>query len=76
MFAALLIVEILMSCIFNQINGAFHNYLSLYIGDDDNNTAFVRSYCLFDPLGRTAERQGQVAQYVPGHKNLNGNSSI
>ena len=28
----------LMNCIFNQINGDFHNYLSLYIGDNDNNT--------------------------------------
>ena len=31
-FAALLIIEMLMNCIFNQINSAFHNYLSLYIG--------------------------------------------
>ena len=36
MFAALLIIEMLMNCIFNQINRAFHNYLSLYIGDNDN----------------------------------------
>ena len=41
--AALLIIKMLMNCIFNQINGAFHNYLSLYIGDNDNNT----TYCLF-----------------------------
>ena len=27
----LLIIEMLMNCIFNQINGAFHNYLALYI---------------------------------------------
>ena len=46
-FAALLIIEMLMNCIFNQINGAFPNYLSLYIGDNDNNTTFVGSYCLF-----------------------------
>ena len=38
------------NCIFNQINGAFHNYLSLYIGDNDNNTTFVGSYCLFVAL--------------------------
>ena len=37
----------LMNCIFNQINGAFHNYLSLYIGNNDINTTFVGSYCLF-----------------------------
>ena len=39
-FAALLIVEMLMNCIFNQINSSFHNYLALYIyiGDNDNNT--------------------------------------
>ena len=49
-FAALLIIEMLMNCIFNQINGAFHNYLSLYIGDNDNNTTFVESYCLFVAL--------------------------
>ena len=28
MFAALLIIEMLMNCILNQINGTFHNYLS------------------------------------------------
>ena len=28
----LLIIEMLMNCIFNQINGAFHNYFALYIG--------------------------------------------
>ena len=49
-FAALLIIEMLMNCIFSQINGAFHNYLSLYIGDNDNNTTFVGSYCLFVAL--------------------------
>ena len=49
-FAVLLIIEMLMNCIFNQINGAFHNYLSLYIGDNDNNTTFVGSYCLFVAL--------------------------
>ena len=49
-FAALLIIEMLMNCIFNQINGAFHNYLSLYIGNNDNNTTFVGSYCLFVTL--------------------------
>ena len=37
-FAALLIIEMLMNCIFNQINSSFHNYLALYIGDNDNNT--------------------------------------
>ena len=37
----------LTNCIFNQINGAFHNYLSLYIGDNVNNTTFAGSYCLF-----------------------------
>ena len=57
MFAAsLLIIEMLMNCIFNQINGAFYNYLSLYIGDNDNNTTFVESYCLF------------VAPYYAGHQ--------
>ena len=40
-----MIIEMLMSYIFNQINGAFHNYLSLYIGDNDS-TTFVRSYCI------------------------------
>ena len=49
-FAALLIIEMLMKCIFNQINGAFHNYLSLYIGDNDNNTTFVGWFCLFVAL--------------------------
>ena len=39
-----------MNCIFNQINGAFHNYLSLYIGDNDNNTTFLGSFCLFVAL--------------------------
>ena len=39
-----------MNCIFNQINSSFHNYLSLYIGDNDNNTSFVGSYCLFVAL--------------------------
>ena len=32
LFAALLIIDMLMNCLFNQINGAFHNYLFLYIG--------------------------------------------
>ena len=49
-FATLLIIEMLMNCIFNQINGAFHNYLSLYIGDNNNNTTFAGSYCLFVTL--------------------------
>ena len=40
----------LMNFIFNKINCAFHNYLSLYIGDNDNNKTFVRSYCLFVAL--------------------------
>ena len=44
-------------CIFNQINGAFHNYLSLYIGDNDNNTTFVGSYCLFVALVVTFVKQ-------------------
>ena len=46
----LLIIEMLMNFINNQINGAFHNYLSLYIGDTDNNTTFVGSYYLFVAL--------------------------
>ena len=36
-----------MNYIINQINGAFHNYLSLYISDNDNNTTFIRLCCLF-----------------------------
>ena len=44
-FAALLIIEMPMNCIFNHIYGTFHNYLSFYIGDNDNN--FVASYWLF-----------------------------
>ena len=43
-FVALLIIEMLKNCIFNQINGAFRNFLSLYIGDNDNNTTFVGSH--------------------------------
>ena len=46
----LLIIEMLMNFINNEINGAFHNYLSLYIGDTDNNTTFVGSYYLFVAL--------------------------
>ena len=38
-------IILLMNCILNQINGAFHNYLALYIGDNDSNTTFVRSNC-------------------------------
>ena len=68
-FAAPLIIEVLRNCIFNQINGAFHNYLSLYIGDNDNNTTFVGSLficgpcnniCTLAPLGRK--------RYYAGHK--------
>ena len=39
-----------MNCIFNQINGAFHNYLSSYTCDNDDNTTFVVSYYLFVAL--------------------------
>ena len=46
-FAALLIIEMPMNFIFNKSSGAFHDYLSSYIGDNDNNTVFVWSYCLF-----------------------------
>ena len=35
------IIEMLMNCIFNQINGAFHSYLSLYISDNNNDMTFV-----------------------------------
>ena len=45
-FAALLIIEMLMNCIFNQINGAFHNYLSLYIGNNDTTQATNKQYVL------------------------------
>ena len=46
-FVTLLIIEMIMNGIFSKINDAFHNYLSLYIGDNVNNTTFVGSYCLF-----------------------------
>ena len=46
----LLIIEMLMNFINNQINCAFHNYLSLYIGDTDNNTTFVGPHYLFVAL--------------------------
>ena len=32
------------------LNGVFHDYLSLYISDNDNNENFVWSYCLFVAL--------------------------
>ena len=72
MFATLLIIEMLMNCIFNNINGTFHNYLSLYIGDNNNNTTFVGKYCLFVALVVTLApslRSGaNVATRAAGHK--------
>ena len=49
-----------MNCIFNQINGAFRNFLSLYIGD--NNTTFVGSHCLFVALTTRATNKQYALQ--------------
>ena len=61
-FAALLIIEMLMNCIFNQINGAFRNFLSLYISDNDNNTTFVGSHYLFVALTTRATNKQYALQ--------------
>ena len=64
-FAALLIIEMLMNCIFNQINGALHNYLTLYIGDNVGSLFICgpctcSNICTLAPLGRKC--------YYAGHK--------
>ena len=63
MFSTLLVIEMPMNCIFNQINGAFHNYLSFYIGDN-NSTTFGGSYFVGHILSVTTRMNNNMPPKV------------